>query len=97
MMNRKTNPREVRLKQENEDFAKVICLQHDANIALQKENELLKGDKLELLFRLESYSKKSEEEFLLHRDLKNEVEHLREFKNNATQMLEHYFVLISQL
>jgi hypothetical protein len=94
MMNRKSNPREFKLKRQLEDFAKTILTQHDANISLQKENELLKNDKLQLLAQLQGANKLIGRFENRIQNQESDLQNLLDFKNKAIPMLEAYFSML---
>lgn len=94
MPNRKSNPRENKLKQDVEDFSKVICLQHDAIVALKKENELFRSDKLELLNRLSDTNRQVTKLEQKLESERMEGRTLRDFREAVRPMIDAYLGLV---
>lgn len=93
-MNRKTNPRELKMKEDLELLSRAVLKQHDAITALNKENALLKDDKLVLLQRLEEGNKLIGRLERKEQDREREMRDLLDFKDKAIPMLEAYFALV---
>lgn len=93
-MNRKSNPREHKMKEDLELLSKAVLQQHDVITALTKENESIREDKRELLRRLEIANNQIGRRENQYKELERDIQNLEDFKERAIPMLEAYFALL---